>query len=48
MTSEYLLSTSAYKNRLLICETGNKWHICKSVYMELSEGEMNYFETLDW
>ena len=20
---------------LLICETGNKWHMCKSIYMEL-------------
>ena len=48
MSSQYLLSTSAYKKWLLICETGNKWHICKSVYMELSGGEMNYFETLDW
>ena len=21
---------------LLICETGNKWHMCKSIYMEVS------------
>ena len=48
MSSEYLLSTSAYQNWLLICGTGNKWHICKRVYMELSESVMNYFEMLDW
>ena len=48
MSSEYLLSTSAYQNWLLICGTGNKWHICKRVYMELSDSEMNYFEMLDW
>ena len=48
MRSEYLLSTSAYQNWLFICETGNKWHISKSYYMELSGNEMNYFETLDW
>ena len=48
MSSEYLLSTSAYQNWLLICGTGNKWHICKRVYMELSDSKMNYFEMLDW
>ena len=46
--AEYLLSTSACQNWLLICETPNKWHICKSAYMELSGGKINYFETLDW
>ena len=48
MCSEYLLHTSAYQNWLLICETGNKWYICKSVYMEFSGGEMNYFKRIDW
>ena len=48
MSSEYLLSTSAYQNWLLICETGNKWHICKNMYMDLSGGKINYFELLDW
>ena len=33
MSSEYLLSTSAYQNWLLICKTGNKWHMCKSIYI---------------
>ena len=48
MSSEYLLYTSADQNWLLICETGNKWYICKSFYMEFSGGEMNYFKRLDW
>ena len=46
--AEYLLSTSSCQNWLLICETPNKWQICKSAYMELSGGKINYFETLDW
>ena len=36
MSSEYLPSASAYRNWLLICEIGNKWHICISVYLELT------------
>ena len=43
MSSEYLLSTSSYQNLLLICETGGKWHMCKSVYMEKSGGRNELF-----
>ena len=43
MSSEYLLFTSAYQNWLLICKTGNKWHMCKSVYMEVSGGRNELF-----
>ena len=38
MSSDYLLSTSACQNWVLICKTGNKWHMCKSIYMEVSCG----------
>ena len=38
MSSEYLLSSTAYQNWLLICETANKWHMCKSICMEVSGG----------
>ena len=43
MSSEYLLSTSAYQNWPLICETGGKWHMCKSAYMEVSGGQNKLF-----
>ena len=43
MSSEYLLFTSAYQNWLLLCKTGNKWHMCKSVYIELSGGQNELF-----
>ena len=43
MSRKYLLSTSAYQNWLLICETGNKWHMCKSVYMDVSGGPNKLF-----
>ena len=43
MNSEYLLSTTAYQNWLLICETANKWHMCKSVGMEVSGGKNELF-----
>ena len=33
----------AYQNWLLICETGNKWHMCKSVYMDVSGGPSELF-----
>ena len=33
----------AYKNWLLICETVNKWHMCKSVYMEVCCGRNELF-----
>ena len=36
MSSDYLLSTPACQNWLLICKTDNKWHMCKSIYMEVS------------
>ena len=39
MSREYLLPTPAYQNLLLIYETGNKWRMCKSVYMEVSGGQ---------
>ena len=38
MSSDYLLSTPACQNWLLICKTDNKWHMCKSIYMEVSGG----------
>ena len=44
MSSEYLMSTSTYQNWLLICKTGNKWHMCKSVYMEVSGGRNELFQ----
>ena len=43
MSSEYLLSTSAYQNWLLICKTSNKWHMCKSIYMEVNGGRNKLF-----
>ena len=43
MSSESLLSTTAYQNWLLICETANKWHMCKSMWMEASGGQNELF-----
>ena len=43
MSGDYLLSSLACQHRPLICETGNKWLMCKSVYMELSDGQNEFF-----
>ena len=48
MSSEYVLSTSAYQNWLLICETGNKSTCVRAFTWSWVVDEMNYFETLDW
>ena len=39
----YYCPPPTYQNWLLICETGNKWHMCKSVSMEVSGGRNELF-----
>ena len=40
---QYLLSTFAYQNWLLICYAANKWPMSRSVYMKMSGGQTYLF-----